>query len=214
MRAKICDFLDSVGLYPEKTKITNINKEKALFLGTHITRAGHTTRVKIQMKHPGDSCSDNAAAVQKPNPRRLRLTAPLPRIRKKLAEAGFMRKNQAHPKFVWMHMSHAQILDRYNAVLGGFLNYYSFAHNYGRMCATTTYYLKYSCGKLLAAKYSLGTYNRVAAKYGKDLACPSSGSTFMKPSYITLKLYSKTSPDGRIRALYSYQPPSQGPARV
>lgn len=38
-----------------------------------------------------------------------------------------------------MSMSHRQILDRYNAVLRGYTNYYKFAHNYGRLAARTEY---------------------------------------------------------------------------
>lgn len=76
-----------------KTKITNLNhvKDKVLFLGTHINRAKHTKYVHINIE--GNN-------ILKRNPRRLRLQVPMKRIKEKLAEAGFIKAGQAHPKFV------------------------------------------------------------------------------------------------------------------
>ena len=106
-----------------------------------------------------------------------------------------------------MGLEHRQIIDRYNAVLRGYLNYYSFAHNYGKLAATLEYTLKQSCAKLLAAKYSMGTMNKVFQKYGQNLQCPKSGIQFLKPKYkITLEFKTTENPDGRKepkRSIYS-----------
>lgn len=98
----------------------------------------------------------------------------------------------------------------YNSVLRGYLNYYKFAHNYGRVASVTVYILKQSCAKLLAAKYSLDTMARVYAKFGPQLSTvhvdkndPKKKKTysFLKPSYkITLKFLMNSSPV--IKALY------------
>ncbi len=74
-----------------RTIITNINKEKAMFLGTQISRGRHTKHKKLK-NTPGSGA--------KRNPKRLRLEAPILRINKKLAEAGFRNEGKAHPKFV------------------------------------------------------------------------------------------------------------------
>lgn len=58
----------------------------------------------------------------------------------------------------------------YNSVLRGYLNYYSFAHNYNHIAASLTYILRESCLKLLAAKFNLRRKAQVIKKYGKDLS--------------------------------------------
>jgi hypothetical protein len=109
-----------------------------------------------------------------------------------------------------MTLEHRQIIHMYNSVLRGYLNYYKFAHNYGRLVSATAYILKQSCAKLLAAKYSLDTMAKVYARFGpqlstvhKDNKDPKKNKTysFLKPSYqITLKFLTNSSPV--IKALY------------
>jgi patatin-like phospholipase/acyl hydrolase len=69
-----------------------------------------------------------------------------------------------------MKYNHKQILNLYNSVLKGYLNYYSFVHNYRRLATYLYFTLKGSCGKLLAAKYSLRSMVKVLRKFGKDLS--------------------------------------------
>jgi len=68
-----------------------------------------------------------------------------------------------------MHMNKDAIITMYNSVLRGYLNYYSFTHNYGRVASSLTHLLRESCARLLAAKYSLRNRARVIKKFGKDL---------------------------------------------
>lgn len=198
---KICDQIGNtlgslnLTLSKTKTKITNINKKKALFLGTFISRGKHTTFSRMK---------SNSSI--KRNSRRLRFEAPLDRISKKLRESEFLKYNKSYPKFIWMSMTHRQIINRYNAVLRGLLNYYKFAHNYGTLASRVEYWLRGSCAKLLAAKYSLGTQNKVFEKFGKSMKCPESTIEFKKPSYkITLKFLTKLNPNGVIQGIYSYK---------
>jgi hypothetical protein len=103
-------------------------------------------------------------------------------------------------------MPHGGILERYNAVLRGYLNYYSFTHNYGTFAATVEYILKGSCAKLLAAKYSMKTLVKVMNKFGKQLKDPLSQREFITLKYnISLKFQTKNNPTGVIPALYSYR---------
>lgn len=76
----------------------------------------------------------------------------------------------------------------------GYLNYYNFVHNYGRLASYTEYILKQSCAKLLAAKFSLGTMAKVYKKFGNSLTGPK-GKSLFKPSYkITLRFLTSASP--------------------
>lgn len=70
----------------------------------------------------------------------------------------------------------------YNSVLRGYLNYYSFTHNYSRVASSLEFILKTSCAKLLAAKFKLGSVTEVLARYGKDLRGDDLIG-FHKPSY-------------------------------
>lgn len=96
----------------------------------------------------------------------------------------------------------------YNSVLRGYLNYYQFAHNYGKLVSTLVLVLKSSCAKLLAAKYSLGTMAKTYKKFGPQLTAPNNSEkstktkerkpkeiSFLNPSYaITLKFLTKNVP--------------------
>lgn len=76
-------------LSPSKTKITNTNLDKALFLGTEIMRAKEYTYTRPSHNH-----------YLKRNSRKLRFLAPISRIEKILSDAGFMKNGKSYPKFV------------------------------------------------------------------------------------------------------------------
>jgi hypothetical protein len=171
---KITKFCEQLGLKvsESKTKITNLNSEKALFLGTFISRSHHTRFFY------------NYRNVIQRSSLKLRFEAPLDRIKRKLDGVGFLKSNKPHPRFIWLHHNHDQILYLYNAVLRGYLNYYSFVHNYPQMVSLVHFILKQSCARLLTAKFSLGTLKKTYTKFGNRLESPS-GIKFMKPSYRT-----------------------------
>lgn len=76
----------------------------------------------------------------------------------------------------------------------GFLNYYSFVHNYGRLVSYVEFILKQSCAKLLATKFHLGTMAKAYKKFGPGLTGPK-GKSIFKPSYkMTLKFLVSQSP--------------------
>ena len=107
-----------------------------------------------------------------------------------------------------MHNNHDQIIALYNSVFRGFLNYYSFVHNYSRLVSCLNFFLKQSCAKLLAAKYSLNNRAKVFKKYGPNLALTKTGIKFLNPSYKTnmlnFKIKSKVSEtNGNIKSLYA-----------
>lgn len=95
------------------------------------------------------------------------------RIKKKLIEANFMMKDgTAKPKTLWLHNEHDQIIQLYNSVFRGYLNYYSFVHNYGRLVSFLSLILKRSCAKLLTMKFYLKITAQAYNKLGKDLTGP------------------------------------------
>lgn len=51
----------------------------------------------------------------------------------------------------------------------GYLNYYSFTHNYPKVASSLEFILRTSCAKLLAAKFKLGSVSKVIGKFGMDL---------------------------------------------
>jgi hypothetical protein len=60
------------------------------------------------------------------------------------------------------------ILRKYNSVLRGIDNYYSFVTNRGKM-HTIQYLLHHSCAKLFSRKLKMHSRSRVFHKFGKDL---------------------------------------------
>ncbi len=191
--AQTSKFCSEIGLTvnTKKTKITNLNQDRTFFLGVNIFRSRVTKT---------DDNKQLTGATQRLN-RQLRLTAPLDHIRKKLRQAGFIKGVKPHPKFPWLPLSHKQIIYLYNSVFRGYMNYYSFAHNYGRMVGLLNLYLIRSAAKLLAAKFKLRSTAKVFNKFGKNLA--SEEVAFLKPSYTTDINRFSVKPDPVIKSLES-----------
>lgn len=149
----------------EKSKITNLRRDRALFLGSYISRS-HVTFSNRRQRFA----------------RLIRFEAPLAHITDKLTSAGFMINGVALPRFQWLHNSKDAIIGLYNGVIRGYLNYYSFAGNYSKLVSMLLFHLKDSCTRLLAAKFSLRSRAQVYKKYGKDLRGKDMVS-FISPSY-------------------------------
>lgn len=89
--AKVKDYLEEIGLTlsETKTKITNLNTDAALFLGTTIRRAQEYSYTRPSHNN-----------MLRRNSRKIRMEAPIPRILNKLHNADFMRNNESCPKLV------------------------------------------------------------------------------------------------------------------
>jgi len=83
----------------------------------------------------------------------------------------------------------------------GYLNYYSFVHNYSRLVSMIYYTLYGSCAKLLAAKFSLRSTGRVRAKFGKQLS--SKKISLYKPKYAARHYFNVTSANPNIKLLFA-----------
>lgn len=163
-----CNHL-GITINKDKTQITNIITETAVFLGTNIQRSSH-------QKYPSKGGFYKQRFIQP-----LNLTVSLDRIRSKLHQTSFIKNGQPSPRYQWISLNHRQILVLYNSVYRGFTNYYSFALNYNDLASLLQFVLKSSCAKLLAAKYSLDSQAKVYKMYGSGLTDPVSGETFVKP---------------------------------
>jgi hypothetical protein len=88
---KIISFCKSIGLTvsEEKTKITNLGKEKAYFLGVELSRSRTMKFTKV-----GSSSFTKRLGL------RIRMTAPLLKIMKKLTLTGFIVKGVPSPRFL------------------------------------------------------------------------------------------------------------------
>lgn len=160
IKQKIADYCCEIGLTlnKEKTRITNIRRKKVLFLGVEIKYTKHITY------------SDHGLGFKQRNTPRFILLAPIRNIINKLTQSGFIKNRKSHPKYLWMPYSHIQIINQYNSVFRGILNYYSFAFNRGAVVSILNFFLKGSCTKLLATKFSLRTQAKVYKKFGKGLS--------------------------------------------
>jgi hypothetical protein len=105
----------------DKTLITHVGTQKASFLGVLIGRS----KITRFSRYSGGQHVRNAP--------RLRFEASISKITKKLTVANFLIENQSKPKFLWLGNTKDQIITLYNSVVKGYLNYYSFVHNYARM---------------------------------------------------------------------------------
>lgn len=76
-----------LNLSETKTLITNPNNEAAIFLGTRLRKAQHTS---YNRRH----------GFTQRNPREIRLEIPKERIEKKLREAGFLKGITPAPRFL------------------------------------------------------------------------------------------------------------------
>lgn len=195
---KVRNHLSEMGLTlsDKKTKITNLNTSRALFLGTIIKRATEFSYSRTSHNQ-----------YLRRNSKKLRLEAPIDRILEKLSDADFIRSGKPSPKLVWLPLEHRQIIHLYNSVFRGYLNYYNFAHNYPRVVSRLNLILRQSCAKLLATKYSLGTMSKAFNKFGRNLSVTQITNSkkkvhsFLEPSYkITLRFLTNNTPI--IKALY------------
>jgi len=180
---KVKEFLSvnlQLTLSDEKTKITHLNKNKVLFLGTHISRS-KVVHVSSRVHNKNGKFETVAQRMSK----LILLEAPLLIIRHKLTEAKFMAKGKPCPKFVWSVLQPKQILSLYNNVFRGYINYYSFAANQGKLVSFIRWVMFFSLGRTLATKFSTRV-SKIVQKFGINyqLINPEAKSPgLLKPSY-------------------------------
>ncbi|CAM4178233.1 hypothetical protein VRRI112168_16930 [Vreelandella rituensis] len=134
----------SLDLSEEKTLITHTRTESARFLGTLIkTQKGRLCKSKSNEKN----------TTRREGTGKISMMAPVPELIRKLADKGFCKKTDHLPiaKANWLSFEEWEIVQRYNAVLNGMLNYYSFVNNRARL-QEVVYILQFSLAHTIARR--------------------------------------------------------------
>ncbi len=144
----------------EKTRITNSYTDKISFLGVYIQHSKVTTlsvHGKFKQRNSGF----------------LVLSAPMSKIQSKLAKAGFILSHKGvltgRDRTSWVVLKPEQIIILANSIIRGYLNYYSFVYNRGKLVSFIFYTIRDVVLRTLAHKYNLITRAQVYKKFGNDL---------------------------------------------
>ena len=165
-----------------KTKITpatptrlenNVIQEAVMFLGTEIKRI--QSRTKNQPTITVKSKNFNTVVKRRIPATKLSLLIPIKKLVEKLAAQQFCTikdyaQGQIKPmgKASWINLSLKDILTKYNSVMQGISNFYSFADNRARL-QLIQYILLHSCAKLFGRKLNLNSRNVVFSKFKSNL---------------------------------------------
>lgn len=145
IKSKATEWLNSqlrLELSPDKTLITHATKGEAKFLGTRINaNKGFNKRMMCRGR---PTTMKSGVGV-------IKLKAPINEIITRLADKHFFRKSDKFPQARrnWIALEEWQIVQQYNAILSGILNYYSFCSNRGEL-GQIAYILKFSLAHTLA----------------------------------------------------------------
>lgn len=171
IRDFVSQKLNSLGikLHKEKTKISNIGKDKCRFLGIDF----FIRRTTLEYKKPTRLVKKGSNVIKQRFSLRIILHAPIKELLQKLVIHKFVKRN-CFGEFVpvgrsnCVTLTHPQILNYYNSKIRGILNYYSCCHNRMNLWSIVRF-LKYSCALTLAKKFKLKSLSKVFQKFGPDL---------------------------------------------
>lgn len=166
-------FLDGrlgLAINEAKTSITSARHEKAFFLGTEIQWRQRRQPVdkKVVITKQGKPTRITA---------RIALLSPIKKLIDKLVSRQFLKWNDNGTVLIptglkrMVNLDHADIIAYYNAVIGGILNYYTFADNRSSL-GSIVRYLRMSCARTLALKFKLRYMAKAFKKFGSGLTCP------------------------------------------
>lgn len=165
IKADIKDYLETVlklELSEEKTLITNA-RDKARFLGYH-----------LYIRQSNLAKRDSVGRLVRNYTGRLVLEVSIETIRDRLLSYGAMKMTYHRGHEVWKPTARyfmkdcddLEILERYNAEIRGFYNYYCIANN-SSILHRFKYIMEYSMYKTYATKYRT-TKSHIIRKYKKD----------------------------------------------
>ena len=153
----------------DKSKMVNFNKTNVSFLGVNLKNKTYEKQKKEMVMVRGGKKIKTKMTGQ------LSLMAPIEDLLKKLKKRGFLKQsnNDYQPtKIGWLiNLEHADIVQYFNSIINGILNYYSFANNF-KSLGTIVHLLKHSCALTLALKLRLRHRAKVFKKFGTHLECP------------------------------------------
>lgn len=167
MREEMNKYLEDISLTLnlQKTKITKFSSNKVFFLETFI-RGTYRKNKPMKTISRGNSKFKTQITPQ------VSFHAPIKKLLGKLTEKGYFKRkgNRTVPKNfgALVNLNHSDILNRYNQIIKGILNYYSFVDNF-KSIGTIIHRLKMSCALTLALKYKVRTAAKIFKKFGKKL---------------------------------------------
>ena len=182
VRSKIKEFLSSklnLSLNVSKTKVTSALTSRAYFLGAFIRAL--TSRTNDQPNRKNSVTKFDRKVRARIPQGYVRCFAPIENIVKKLKEQGIckiynFKNRQVIPtrKSSWVFLDNEQIVERYNYLWNGLLNYYSFAYNRAQL-NFIQYLLLHSAACTLMNKLRLTSRAKVFKKFGKELVVKQAG---------------------------------------
>ena len=150
-------------IHPTKTKITNIRKGNAQFLGYDIF---------LPRNQPISSYKGKGVRTIRREQPQLRLDVPVRSITKKYVEQGYFKQltSQVRPisKASYSVLEDHVIVSHYRSIWQGLLNYYLGCTNRGRL-QYIHYLLHISCAMTLGHRHRKSV-SKIFAKYGKTLS--------------------------------------------
>jgi len=164
----------------EQSFITNFGKQFTRFLGVDIK--GNWERQKRVL------CVKRYSGKQTFNTRitgNAVFYAPIKELFIKLAKKGFFKRRNVDfvPTFVGrcINFDHATILQYYNSVIRGLLNYFCFVNNH-KSLGSIIHGLKFSCARTFALKYKVRHAAKIFKRFGGFLKCPVTSYKLFIPS--------------------------------
>ena len=170
-------------LHPTKTKITDLRKGNAQFLGYEIFLPRNRSISRYKGK--------GVQTLRRTQPQ-LRFDIPTTRVVKRYIERGYLKikKNKVHPisKAPYTVLEDHVIVSHYRSLWLGLLNYYSGCTNRGRL-QYIHYLLHISCAMTLAHRHRISVV-KIFKKHGKTLTTkvPYTKKTISFPYKTTWKL--------------------------
>lgn len=147
-------------LSEEKTLITNARAERAFFLGTQIKRlTSNIGEVKV-------------VRGKKIPTGNLLMTAPIPKLVEKTIEKGLLSNKKGRwnplPMKMFVPLENSDVILRFNSIIRGILNYYSFVDNRQKL-SKLSFILKESLRKTLSLKHRINKQTFLS-RFGKSIS--------------------------------------------
>jgi len=161
---EVSNFLKSelgLSLNDEKTRLLYLKRDKALFLGYEI-------RIEDSVKILKLSTPSKKTYYKRTTGNFIKLDAPIGGLISQLCAKGFCNGNgKPLSKRSWTVQEDFRIVQAYNGLLNGLINYYSGADNM-RKLIRIQYILQHSCASTLAHKHR-SSVKKIYSLHGPDL---------------------------------------------
>ena len=160
----------------EKTKISNLIREKVHYLGFDIHRYSKKWSLSGKIKMESGS---NKGILRKSTNQRIIITFPKTQLITKLIEHGFASSPKKPTSITkWIYLNPDDIINKYNYLIRGLIHYYHMVDN-KNMFNHIIWILKFSASFTLARKLNISPA-KVFKKFGKNLTVPISSRIWDK----------------------------------